>query len=295
MFKCIVIFFGFTILNCQFASADNIDISTKFNRDTIAVEAIEPTGNGYRNSGEVFITDGFSGETPPAGGVNLPDPSDGFGELSSAGRNYRFGQYDSSNTTQFNTWIISFDSVDTINITNQSFSSFGVLYSAVGYNPQDNNNGTVTVTYTDLTEQTFVWDVADSNGDGFDNLATIALGGNSPNGMDLFNTDSNSFPGPNNRRWYSQEFAGLDGNKVVDSLTFSVVGVGDFSGDAEFGIYAVSATTTAVPVCASGGTLIEGTGEINDFNSTCGSDDSYWAGTEPRLHSRLLIRLFNLN
>lgn len=29
--------------------------------------------------------------------------------------------------------------------------------------------------------------------------------------------------------------------------------------------------------CAGSGTLIEGTGETGDFNTTCGSDDSYWA------------------
>ena len=29
-------------------------------------------------------------------------------------------------------------------------------------------------------------------------------------------------------------------------------------------------------VCAAGGTLIEGFGETNDFNATCGSDDVYW-------------------
>ena len=32
-----------------------------------------------------------------------------------------------------------------------------------------------------------------------------------------------------------------------------------------------------VTVCAGAGLLVEGTGEIGDFNAACGSDDSYWA------------------
>jgi len=32
-----------------------------------------------------------------------------------------------------------------------------------------------------------------------------------------------------------------------------------------------------IKVCAGSGTLIEGSGEINDFNAACGSDDSFWA------------------
>ena len=30
-------------------------------------------------------------------------------------------------------------------------------------------------------------------------------------------------------------------------------------------------------LCADGGTLLEGAGQVNDFNATCGSDDVYWA------------------
>ncbi len=41
-----------------------------------------------------------------------------------------------------------------------------------------------------------------------------------------------------------------------------------------------AATVAAIPsaaICAGDGTLIEGFGETDDYNATCGSDDSYWA------------------
>lgn len=216
-----------------------VDISSQFDGDTIAVSTAEPSGGSYRNQGDVFITEGFSGNPSPAGGTNLPDPSaTGFGTITARGRAFRIGPYNSSATTQLNTWILGLDATETLDIDGSSLTSFGVLFSAVGYNSTDTNNGVITVLYSDATSQTFDWDVADSNGSGLQGLAGVAI-----TEMDLYNVASGSFFGANDRRsWFVQNFTGLDSNKSISSISLSTAGIGDASMDAEFGIYAITAT-----------------------------------------------------
>ena len=43
------------------------------------------------------------------------------------------------------------------------------------------------------------------------------------------------------------------------------------------GIFGFDVATLVCSVCANGGTLVKGFGEINDFGATCDTDDSYWA------------------
>ncbi|MCC9603350.1 hypothetical protein LOC67_22600 [Stieleria sp. JC731] len=236
------ILFALLLLSTRFAYADVvIDISTQFDRDTIAVSSEEPTGSSYRNQSDVFVASGFVGPTPPAGGAILPAPNAGFGEILAGSRAYTIGPYNSPNVRQNNTWVIGLNSVEAIDIIDAKLSSVGVLFSAIGYNPTNTNNGLITFTYDDSTSESFLWDVADSNGDGLDGYAVTALAD-----VDLFRASSGAFI-VSDRNWYIQEFSGLDTTKSIDRISFSTVGVGDFSSDAEFGIYAIAATAIPEP------------------------------------------------
>jgi hypothetical protein len=111
-----------------------------------------------------------------------------------------------------------------------------VLFSAVGYNPTNSNDGTLTAHYADGSSDILPWDVRDSNGAGSNSLALAAI-----SGIDLYKAGSptGSIIANNDRYLFYQNFL-LDGTKSLGSLTFSTVGVGDAGGDAQFGIYAIN-------------------------------------------------------
>jgi len=58
-----------------------------------------------------------------------------------------------------------------------------------------------------------------------------------------------------------------DAGPVMNGGTFQLTG----------GFWTTGSAGNGGPVCAGNGILIEGVGEINDFNATCGSDDVRWA------------------
>jgi len=216
-----------------------VPLDGQFNRDTIAIAAAEPTGNGYRGNSEVFITEDF------AGGPNTPNlpPS---GTLVADGMPFQLGPFDDPDTLQNNTWIIPHNQARTGDVRDLRATKLAALFSAVGFGPSNANDGTFTVHYTDGTTQDFQWDVRDSNGAGDNGLATPAL-----SDVDLYDADgAGSFPGNNDRYVFVQSFE-VDPWKVVDKVTFSTVGVSD-NGDAEFGVYALSRAgfSTAVDLAA---------------------------------------------
>ncbi len=66
------------------------------------------------------------------------------------------------------------------------------------------------------------------------------------------------------------------GYSVSISGTIAIVGAWPTTGTSG-PAYLFDEVCTGGPVCASSGTLIEGSGETNDFNATCGSDNVYWS------------------
>jgi len=237
--------FGLYAMSGTAAPFTPIDMSASFNRDTIAIDNAEPTGNGYRNQGLTFITTNHNdkGNTP-----NI-DPS---GELVADNTPFEFGPLDSPDTVQNNTLILDVDgnagdgvgASHNVDVDSLRGKKLSVLFSAVGFNlftgtPNNtNNNGFITVQYTSGADDVFEWDVADSDGTG--RLTTggseIAL---AP--IDLFDTDTDTNISAARNLFY-QHFM-IDPSRLIDSITLSVDGVIDGGGnDAEFGVYAMTVT-----------------------------------------------------
>ncbi len=199
-----------------------IDISSKFNRDTIARNSSEPTGGGYRSLGDCFPTVAFQGSP------NIPDN----GEVVAGNQMFTLGNFDAANT-----WILGVNQTSTLAVPVDTYSSLTMLFSASGYNFTSGHNGTLTANYTDGSSQVLMWDVRDSDGNGNDGLAVTALGG-----MDFYRAGTGIIA-TNNRSLYYQTFD-LDRNKFLASITLSTVGTDD--PDAEHGVYAINAAS-AVP------------------------------------------------
>lgn len=241
-----VFFLVFLHLTGGLASAVPIDLSSKFERDTIAATASEPTGNGYRFRSEVFLTNSHPSS---AGDNDIPD--DGriqFGDIT-----YYLGPF-GDGSVSYNTWIFGVKEYAETNSISFNLptpvSSISFLFSAVGYNrtsgtPSTEPDGTVKVFYTDGTFDEFAWDVADSDGAGFDGLAQIVL-----DYVDIWDADTNTIISTQ-RNFYSQQTLSVNSSKIVDRVQFSTVGVidtGPSDNDAEFGIYAIDVNPVPEPL-----------------------------------------------
>jgi hypothetical protein len=208
-----------------------VDISSKFNRDTIAVADTEPDGGGYRNNGDRFVTSDFNGGTNTP---NLPPT----GEVVAGGTPFEIGPFDDPDTTQNNTWIKGIgEANDELDIADIIATKVSVLFTGVGFNASASPNGQFTIFYTDSTSDVFTWDLADSQGG--TNLSGLAAAAIS--GMDLWNTNTDAFFSTNNRILFYQDFM-ANAAKTIDRIAFNTLGVTDPSNDAQFGIYAVTLT-----------------------------------------------------
>lgn len=207
-----------------------IDISSKFNRDTIAIADTEPDGGGYRNNGDHFVTTHFNaGSNTP----NIPES----GEVVAGSTPFEVGPFDDPDSVQNNTWIKGIgESNDELDIADTRATKVSVLYSAVGFNASSSPNGQFTIFYTDASSDVFTWDLADSQGTNLTGLAGAAI-----SDMDLWNTNTDSFIYTNERMFFYQDFL-ADISKTIDRIAFNTLGVTDPSNDAQFGIYAVTLT-----------------------------------------------------
>lgn len=223
--------FGIYALSTTASPFVILDLSSKFNRDTIAIADTEPDGGGYRNNGDHFVTTDFNGgsNTP-----NLP----ATGEVVAGGTPFEIGPFDDPDTVQNNTWIKGIgEANDELDIADMKARKVSVLFTGVGFNASANPNGQFTIFYTDSTSDVFTWDLADSQGG--TNLSGLAAAAIS--GMDLWNTNTDSFVATNNRILFYQDFI-ADTSKTIDRLAFNTLSVTDPSNDAQFGIYAITLT-----------------------------------------------------
>jgi hypothetical protein len=93
---------------------------------------------------------------------------------------------------------------------------------------------------------------------------------------------SSAFGQPFAVPWYTVDGGG--GHSEFGNLELDgTIGQHDASGPLTGGSFALTggfwrrAAAAGGPVCANGGTLIEGAGQQNNFNATCGSDNVRWA------------------
>lgn len=204
--------------------AGTFDISGSFNTDTLALNPVaEAVGGGYRGQTEAFR--------------NFPVS----GTLSTGTADFSVGPFDDvSAAVQLNTVLLDHGAsvnIPLVGADQQMYSQISVLFSAVGYNPSDTNNGSATIHFNDASSQTFIWDVADSDGNDQQGLSTPVI-----NTLILQrNSNLNLASG---RRAYQQDFLLDPGNvgKVVESITFDASGFndsGNAAGDADFGIYSL--------------------------------------------------------
>ena len=207
-----------------------MDLGAAFNGDTIATDANDGAGVGFRSANEKFNAANFP--TEPTRLLIAPD-----------GTGFQFGPYNADNTVLLTLLgglrEETLGSNARVDLANGRYTEISFLHSGLGLNPADNTtNGLVTVNYTDGSSETFTWDVTDHTGL-VDGDSVVALAGI---GVADFDVLPAALPTSGASRIYQQTIE-ADDDKIVDAITFDTTGVIDGGGvDAEFAVYAVTVT-----------------------------------------------------
>ena len=204
-----------------------LDISASFNADTLAADTTDAAGTGYRGTkNEKFLADLLPGD----------------GVIATASERYQVGAIDGDNTV-----LIEFGQSTTIDIADGQYSQLGFAHTAIALDDGSTAPGSVTLVYSDSTEETFDWDVASDRGRQLAGESTLAAGGLT---LYQFETDVSD-----DGRTVWQQIVAVDDSKTLSEVRFDTANVVDpgwtitdpdigtllvGESDAQFGIYAIS-------------------------------------------------------
>jgi len=204
-----------------------LDISASFNADTLAADATDAAGTGYRGTrNEKFLADILPGD----------------GIVATASERYQVGAVDADNTV-----LIDFGQSTTIDIADGQYSQLGFAHTAIALDNGSTAPGTVTLVYGDGTEEAFDWDVASDRGRQRVGESTPAA-----DGLTLYQFETD-ISGDGRTVW--QQIVAVDDSKTLTEVRFDTANVVDpgwtitdpdigtllvGESDAQFGIYAIS-------------------------------------------------------
>ena len=207
---------------------ESVDLSSNFNADTIGVADGDAGGTGYYDPAEDFKFIDFG---PVAG--------------------YTLGPVGANGADSPNTVLLDLGGSNdpelgnqapvsaTIDVDDAKWSDFSVLHS--GFRDNLAADAVITITYTDATTQEFTnWQIVSDGGISWGGTAGDATTATMSASTYRYRVSpatgliGNSFIS-------EQTFLGLDGDKLVDTITFDITGL-DPDDIAQVGVYAVSYT-----------------------------------------------------
>ena len=218
-----------------------IDISSQANRDLVCASPhVAPNTAGWRGNNQHFL----AGAQPGDDDNNIPT-----GGRITAGATFQIRPIDAAaNVPQPQTVVIGVSGANIgqtsadIDVDNGNYTQLSVLHSGLGFNvpaTQSGNNGTLTVVYDSGPNDVLEWDIADHSAamgiDPSGNLSRLAL-------ENIALGNNGTIHSLDTSRMYVQDFQ-VDFVRKVDRVVFSVAGIldsGSPTGDAEFGIFALS-------------------------------------------------------